>query len=248
MRWYFGTSHLERLRPSGSYASMAGAICPLDDYSEQLDVEQMAVLGEARDGRRVAFSSGRYCALLAQEQLNLAPSIIGQNARAPLWPDNLSGSISHSKQLAVSIVSKEPCGVGVDIETLGRISDKLLPTLFTSRELIQLENAPDYATTLAFSAKEAGYKAIAPWVGEYIGFQEAEIIPDYAAGTFRIHYLGKASPGGEACLESKSGPSNHALDSGLGYFSQDGNHVLTMFVIPIQAIGADASSSVRKKD
>ncbi|MEM7002712.1 MAG: 4'-phosphopantetheinyl transferase superfamily protein [Pseudomonadota bacterium] len=239
---------MERLRPSGSYTGMAGAICPLDDYSEQLDVEQMAILGEARDVRKVAFSIGRYCALLAQEQLNLAPSIIGQNARAPLWPDNLSGSISHSKQLAVSIVSREPCGVGVDIETLGRISDKLLPTLFTSRELRKLETAPDYATTLAFSAKEAGYKAIAPWVGEYIGFQEAEIIPDYAAGTFRIHYLGKSAPEGEAYVEPRSGPSNRALDSGLGYFAQDGNHVLTMFVIPSQAIARNPSSSGRNND
>ena len=71
--------------------------------------------------------------------------------------------------------------------------------------------------TLAFSAKEAGYKAIYPLGRTYIGFQEVEVSL-HNDGTFGFRYFG-------------DNPVNQLLEQGQGYWLERDDHILTLFVI-----------------
>ena len=93
-------------------------------------------------------------------------------------------------------------------------------SLFTEAEQQSLKNHElgDLAATVAFSAKEAGYKAIHPLAKQFIPFHDAEIQIEANTQTFRISYLG-------------SHTANQALERGQGYFSHCFDHVFTLFVI-----------------
>ena len=112
--------------------------------------------------------------------------------------------------------------VGLDIEAKDRMGpatpDNLLSRLFTPNEISTLRHSElDNPWTLAFSAKEAGYKAIYPLGRSYIGFQEVEVIllPEQR---FSFRYCG-------------DNPINRELEGGQGYWAIFGEHVLTVFTL-----------------
>ncbi len=102
---------------------------------------------------------------------------------APVLPRGALGSISHKDELAVALVDTAGAGrVGVDVEPLARRSVDVARHVLTPREIAELagldEDARARATTVRFSAKEALYKALDPYVRRYVGFQEVEARPD----------------------------------------------------------------------
>lgn len=105
--------------------------------------------------------------------------------RQPLWPDGVTGSISHSETLAAAIVAPaaELSGVGIDIETVVNTEEMrvaLLGTAIDAREFAYLQTLQcmhdmDTLLTLAFSAKEALFKGAFGAVGRYFDFTAARI-------------------------------------------------------------------------
>jgi enterobactin synthetase component D len=101
---------------------------------------------------------------------------------APVPPEGWVASISHKEGLAVALVAPdEGWAVGVDLEALGPPRLHLAPRLLTSSEQAQLAAMPPQAQwpelLLRFSAKEALYKAIDPYLQRYVGFAEVAIVP-----------------------------------------------------------------------
>jgi len=180
--------------------------------------EEAALTAAMRGIRLSDFTSGRYSAHLAQTLLGLPEQPVLQHGRLPIWGKGLSGSISHSRQWAVAGVTTHWRSMGVDVEQVDRVTAKLHRTLFLPAELEALARLPTAAEAVAFSAKEAGYKAIYPLVGEFIGFQEASIDLHWETQEFRIRYHG-------------AHPGNKALESGAGHWRMAGNHVITLFLI-----------------
>jgi 4'-phosphopantetheinyl transferase EntD len=91
--------------------------------------------------------------------------------------------------------------------------------LFTPREIEQLQQADPRLPGLMFSAKEAGYKAVHPLVGRFIGFQEAEVEVSWPDRTLQLRYVGDHEP-------------NRIMERGIGHFCFFEGYVLTVFVIP----------------
>lgn len=132
------------------------------------------------------FSTGRYCALKALEQLGMKDVIIsiGPN-REPIWPEGVVGSISHCDTLAGAIVAKKSdhISLGLDIEEIGRVTPDLWDLVFTENEKNYLSQLSDedkrVQSTAIFSIKEAFYKFQHPLTKTFLDFLDVEVaLPD----------------------------------------------------------------------
>jgi enterobactin synthetase component D len=117
---------------------------------------------------------------VARAGFDLHSAVLSDDRGAPMLPSGISGSITHKERVAAALVVRgEGFRVGVDVE-----HDEAGPQDIASRVL-----ADDEVTELAahdvtsrarevllrFSAKEAIYKALDPFVRRYVGFKEVSV-------------------------------------------------------------------------
>ena len=129
------------------------------------------------------FSTGRYCAIKALEQLGINNSIIpiGKD-REPIWPEGIVGSISHCDSLTGAIVAKssDHISLGLDIEEIGRVTPDLWDLVFTENEKNYLFRLSDedilVQSTAIFSIKEAFYKFQHPLTKTFLDFLDVEVV------------------------------------------------------------------------
>lgn len=133
--------------------------------------------GEAPAGavpRRLAeFSAGRAAARAALAALDAAPQGISVGPdRAPVWPEGMHGTITHSADACLAALRRGAGGLGLDLEP-----DEDLPADLWDDILLPAERAwacaqarPGRAARLVFSAKEAAYKAQYPLSHQVFGF------------------------------------------------------------------------------
>ena len=99
----------------------------------------------------------------------------------PLWPDGVSGSITHCGTQAMAVVTREQRAlIGIDCETIlpeneaREIKDGIIDV--QEEPLLLSAGSPfTLALTLAFSAKESLFKALFPQVQSYMGFDSARV-------------------------------------------------------------------------
>lgn len=169
------------------YGVVAGVVLP-GDGSEvpawalaRLHPEEQQIAAELRGYRQGAFVGGRLACRAALEALGAPASPILMEGRgAPRPPAGVSVSISHKSHLAVAIVARVDLGqLGLDLEELGPARPHVARVVLTPAELEAVGRLPEdrrwIATLLRFSIKEAVYKAIAPRLQRYVGFDEAEV-------------------------------------------------------------------------
>ena len=78
----------------------------------------------------------------------------------PIWPNNVAGSISHSHDLAVAVISNKYNLIGVDIEYKNKErSPQIFERICTKNEQTWAKNNPRERGLQIFSIKEAIYKA-----------------------------------------------------------------------------------------
>lgn len=99
---------------------------------------------------------------------------------APLAPEGISLSITHKKHMAIAIAARSQLGVlGVDLEELEPEREGIARRILRPEEQERIEQLPPdrrwTAIVLRFSIKEAIYKALAPKLQRYIGFEEASV-------------------------------------------------------------------------
>lgn len=99
----------------------------------------------------------------------------------PLWPEGVSGSITHSGTQAMAVVTREQRAlIGIDCETIlseneaREIKDGIIDV---QEEPVLLSAGSPFALalTLTFSAKESLFKALFPQVQSYMGFDSARV-------------------------------------------------------------------------
>lgn len=168
--------------------------------------------------RRMEFAAGRTLARIALTEIGHAECAIPQAGRTPVWPSGIVGSIAHDKEyVAVCVLSREThAGIGIDIETAGRVTAELQARILTPAEIGDASVAD--AGTLRFSCKEAVYKAVHPIVGEFFGFQAVRIDLDMDSGSFRAEPM-------------HDGPFASYVARGRGAFVQWRGHHLTAFYL-----------------
>lgn len=174
------------------------------------DPRQMPVAADPREAdrlgkavpRRVAeFHAGRAAARAAMVAMSLPPRPIPMGPdRAPIWPEGLTGSISHTSTACVAAVGArgEWAGIGVDLEDATPLDALLVAEVCTKAEQRWLGHQPPsergLMAKLIFSAKEATYKAQYSLSGQLFGFEVLELTIDRDVSRF------------QACFQSDQGP------------------------------------------
>ncbi len=148
--------------------------------------------------RQAEFLAGRLCARDALRRLDgrqYSPDI-GED-RAPVWPADVCGSITHSKGWAAAVVAhrQQWRGLGLDTENLlshDRAS-RLAGEILTANELADMAKGPEdkiaLRVTLTFSIKEALFKALYPLVQKRFYFEDAELLEWSDDGRARLRLL-----------------------------------------------------------
>jgi 4'-phosphopantetheinyl transferase EntD len=159
-----------------------------------------ALLPEERDyvsracSKRVRdFATGRFLAREALAELGLGAAPIPMApSRAPLWPEGVRGSISHTDDYAAVVVGRSDRvrGLGLDVQHLSRpITEGMERLILTDEDRAFLEGSSTELSRreklhLIFCAKEALYKCLNPIVDRFFGFHAAHVV-DYDPGQGR---------------------------------------------------------------
>ena len=132
--------------------------------------------------RQAEYLAGRSLAQAAMAALGHRPEpVTNLPSRAPHWPAGLAGSISHARGRCACLLSQDTTqSYGVDTEAIasGRSLNAILAETLSAGERTTITQGPLPAATnatLAFSAKEALFKALHPQVGRHFGFDAAEL-------------------------------------------------------------------------
>ncbi|KIN61600.1 Phosphopantetheinyl transferase PptA [Sulfitobacter noctilucae] len=152
---------------------------------------EAAHLTRAFPARKREFAAGRAAVRQAMASLDLPPKPVPADAdRAPLWPDGLAGSISHSTSLCAAVVTCAGMSLGVDLEEITDLEPGLLSSICSDQELARIAG-PDQLrlAKLIFSTKEAVYKAQYPLTGLLIGFDHVDIALDLRRLAFTATFV-----------------------------------------------------------
>lgn len=157
-------------------------------------IESPANLNKAVVKRKAEFLAGRVCVKKCMESLNFMSHSetlclkIGKH-RAPVWPSDIIGSITHNQNSAIAIAGfkKNNNYIGVDKENFIEqdIAQQIKASLINENENGYLEKLAnnlykyqpfEYLLTIAFSCKESLFKALYPSVQRYFDFKDAQVI------------------------------------------------------------------------
>jgi len=176
-------------------SSLIGADCE-SDLTKPVDYEKW------RSKRKETFLAGRLAVRHAQACLNEpAKDILKAEDGSPVWPNEYTGSISHTDNQAVAVLLPLSQGIiqyiGIDLERLDN-ADKLdaadligLEDEFEILKLAGIEKAQ--RALLLFSLKESVYKALYPVVCEYFDFLDVALVSSAANEAFVFQIKRKLS-------------------------------------------------------
>ncbi|MGP8308775.1 4'-phosphopantetheinyl transferase family protein [Vibrio sp. YIC-376] len=151
--------------------------------------------------RQREFRAGRHAARAAIKKqmpdnifVDRTPILVGAS-REPVFPDQISGSISHTNTLclAACALKNEVPSIGIDIENNQNLDSHLLPAVYTHTEQARLKDSDSIPNILIFSIKESVFKCLFPFVKVYFDFLDVEITlhPETAnSGQFQLELIG----------------------------------------------------------
>jgi phosphopantetheine--protein transferase-like protein len=160
-----------------------GPLEPPRSAIDRLHPKEREVAAGIRGYRLVSWIGGRLAAREALDVFGCRDAPLLSDARgAPIGPKSLTVSVSHKRTLAVALVARAELGsVGIDLEELAPARLSIQDRVLTDAERQALQTLPPErqwtALLLRFTVKEAIYKALAPDLGRYVGFEEAEVTP-----------------------------------------------------------------------
>lgn len=155
-----------------------------------LDMTPSALLPEERQGLERAapkrfreFAAGRHCARRCLQELGFAPVAIPSGSdRLPIWPEGVTGSITHTDDhcaAAVARCSQDVTSIGIDLEPDDDLPEDILDTVCLSEEQMWLRDQPvgrrGLLAKAIFSAKECAYKTQYPLSRTMLEFHDFRI-------------------------------------------------------------------------
>lgn len=138
-------------------------------------------LEEAVDKRKLEYRFGRAVAgQLCYELTGTFAYPSYRPRRAPLWPEGVVGSISHTRNRISVVMGKAEHfqSIGHDVERLLTVKryETIKAHILTKEELGHQEACSAQFGTLVFSVKEALFKALHPLCQQFFGFQDAAVL------------------------------------------------------------------------
>jgi 4'-phosphopantetheinyl transferase EntD len=160
--------------------------------------EARYVAARGMQPRRAAeFRTGRACARQALAQFGFRNwPLLPTPTREPRWPEGLVGSITHADDYCAAAVARaRSCaGLGIDVETIGRVSPAIAALICTENELLDAAaRRGRLPTALRFSAKESVFKAVFPHTRVIFEPSDIEIEFDLEKRSFRTRAPGQAA-------------------------------------------------------
>lgn len=151
--------------------------------AETLYPEERAWLQDASKARMEEFVTVRACAREALSHLGIKrPILLAKTTKGPLWPLDVSGSLTHSGTFRAAMVTRkdEYLSIGIDAERAVPLPAGVEDRILTDAERTQIKQLTKYQRrndwdTVFFSAKESVYKTWAPLTGRYLDFLQSEL-------------------------------------------------------------------------
>ena len=137
--------------------------------------------------RKEHYRSGRICAGEVLSKLGTLgqPVLRDPQTREPLWPEGISGAITHSGNWAAAAAGKtsDVLGIGIDLEDLERQVDSRISRhvcIPEEQKWLQEcgEDLLEQNLKIIFSAKESIFKAFFPYTRTYLHFHDARILTE----------------------------------------------------------------------
>ena len=169
-----------------------------DDPPEaRLLPEEEVYVARATAERRATFAAARWCAREALARLGHPPvPILVGDRGAPLWPDGVTGSLTHTAGYRAAAVARttDVRSLGIDAEPHAPLPDGVGAFVASPGERQHLDDLGDaypavHWDRLLFCAKESTYKAWFPLAQSWLGFQDAVVTFDPDATSFTVSIL-----------------------------------------------------------
>ncbi|TXI37128.1 MAG: 4'-phosphopantetheinyl transferase superfamily protein [Nitrosomonas sp.] len=174
-----------------SGTSFSFSFCIEVKNTDVLYAEEKALMMKQGFSQLTDFCKGRYCAHQALEKIGyLAFPILRDEYGAPIWPEGITGSISHSGDAAAAVVARKTNiqGIGLDLQKREIFPSAVLSVLFHDEEVASFLSIPsDLADLYAyaiFSAKESAIKCFYAARQYLAHLNEIVIAMDWSSGTF----------------------------------------------------------------
>ncbi|WP_230293344.1 4'-phosphopantetheinyl transferase [Croceicoccus sp. Ery5] len=167
---------------------VAAMRCTIPLAGASLWPSEEAAIAQAVAKRRDEFTAGRACARHCLIELGLEPAPIPVGEMGmPLWPDGVTGSITHSDGIAMAVALRDGAvrSLGIDIEPASSVTDAMHAIVLTpaERDALPPQDRAIAATAL-FAAKEAFYKAQFPISRRFVDYREVGV--ELAEGRFSV--------------------------------------------------------------
>ena len=165
-------------------------------WDHGLFAEEESLIRQSVQKRRREFTAGRNAARAALAQFGFAPAAIpvGEK-REPIFPPGISGSITHTLDYcAVAVIRRgEVLSLGIDAELNEPLAGEVRRLIVSPDEESDLQAALGGVACdgakLAFSLKEAFYKAFFQQARMFLDFREAFVSVDARRGEFTLRVL-----------------------------------------------------------
>lgn len=150
--------------------------------------------------RQMEHLAGRIAAACALKAVGVKGVPGTGDQRQPLWPAPWSGSISHCDTSALAVVAARPVGIDIENVLTLALAEELESSIISPAErgVLKASGLPfELALTLAFSAKESGFKALPLAQQAGTGFMhfritdiQGEVITLWTARqVFQVHWM-----------------------------------------------------------
>lgn len=175
---------------------IAVAETPLRGEPPDLPADEAVSIAHAVPRRQLEFAAGRDCARRAMAALGRAKTSLPRGPdRVPIWPDDLVGNITHTRDWVAAAVARRDQGfaaIGIDLEPATALPPDLWASICAPDELARLTAicgmTPGLAAHLIFCMKEAAFKCQYALSCTMLEFADFVIDVDAEAGTFAASY------------------------------------------------------------
>ncbi len=169
-------------------------------WEDGLLPEEQALIRAAVPKRQREFTAGRNCARAAMRALGWPEHQIGAIGvgahREPLLPPGLIGSITHSAHFCAAALARDDgtlLSLGIDADANKPLEPGLETLLMQADEQLHWRSATPagcHAAILAFSLKEAFFKAVFPRCRRYLEFSNVRLEHrSFDGETGQVHFV-----------------------------------------------------------
>jgi 4'-phosphopantetheinyl transferase EntD len=175
---------------------------PTIDRTDALFPDERPAIANAVPLRRLEYAAGRHCAHLAMARLGSVPRAVPAGLdRAPVWPGDLVGSITHTRTHCAAVLARRSDGIvsiGLDMEPAEGLPAELIETICGPEELAWLDRSAVgerlLRARLIYSAKEAFFKCQYGVSRAMIDFQAARVTFAAGGGSFVACFTRQVGP------------------------------------------------------